>query len=100
MSRLAGALAAAVIAYFGLGALLHYVVFPEEEPPDWAYARAGFSFETPTREKTELLRGGVETGGEFSEAHVTVAPGGQPARAHIHPHQEERFEIQSGSLVF
>lgn len=83
-----------------MGALLHYVLFPEEEPPEWAYARSGFAFETPTGEKMELVCGTIETGGEFAEARVTVAPGGQPARAHIHPHQEERFEVQSGSLVF
>jgi mannose-6-phosphate isomerase-like protein (cupin superfamily) len=100
VSKIARALSAAVVLYFSVGAFLHYVVFPEEEPPEWAYARSGFAFETPTGEKMEVVRGTIETGGQFLEARVTVAPGGRPARAHIHPHQEERFEVQSGSLIF
>jgi mannose-6-phosphate isomerase-like protein (cupin superfamily) len=98
--RVALGLVTVVVLYLGLGAFLHYILFPEEEPPEWAYARSGFSFKTPTGERMELVRGTIETGGEFSEARVTVAPGGQPARAPIHPHQEERFEVQSGSLIF
>jgi mannose-6-phosphate isomerase-like protein (cupin superfamily) len=97
--KLAVALAAAAGLYFGLSALLHYVVFPEEEPPDWAYAKPGFTFETPTGERIQLIRGAIETGGEFAEVHFDVAPGGYAARAHIHPHQEERFEVLSGSLT-
>jgi quercetin dioxygenase-like cupin family protein len=87
------------VLYFGLGALLHHVVFPEEEPPEWAYARPGFTFETPTGERIQLIRGAIETGGEFAEVHFDLAPGGYAARAHIHPHQEERFEVLSGSLT-
>jgi len=91
---------AVVVFYFSVGALLHYVVFPEHEPPDWAYGRSGTVVETPTGERIEVLRGAVETGGEFSEGLVTVAPGGHPSRAHIHPHQEERFQVQSGTVTF
>jgi mannose-6-phosphate isomerase-like protein (cupin superfamily) len=94
-----GALAAAAVLYFGLGALLHYVVFPEEEPPAWAYGRSGFSFETPTGERFRLIHGPIETGGEFSEAHFDLLPGGHAGRPHVHPHQEERFEVLSGSLT-
>jgi mannose-6-phosphate isomerase-like protein (cupin superfamily) len=97
--RVAGALAAAAVLYFGLGTLFHYVVFPEEEPPAWAFARSGHSFETPTGERFRLIRGSIETGGEFSEAHFDLVPGGHAARAHIHPHQEERFDVLSGSLT-
>ena len=97
--KVAGLLAAMAVLYFGLGALFHYVVFPEEEPPEWAYAKPGFTFETPTGERIQLIRGPNETGGEFAEVHFDVAPGGNAARAHIHPHQEERFEVLSGSLT-
>jgi len=100
VSRLiAFAVAAAIVLYFGLGALLHYVVFPEEEPPEWAHGKPGFSFETPTGERIELIRGALETGGEFAEVHFDIAPGGYVAVAHIHPHVEERFDVVSGSLT-
>jgi mannose-6-phosphate isomerase-like protein (cupin superfamily) len=94
-----GALAVAAVLYFGLGAFLHYVVFPEQEPPEWAYSRAGFSFESPTGERFQLIRGPIETGGEFSEGHFDLRPGGHAPRPHVHPHQEERFEVLSGSLT-
>ena len=97
--KVAGALAAAAVLYLGLGALLHYVVFPEEEPPEWAYPRPGFAFETPTGERIQLIRGAIETGGEFREVHLDIAPGGHAAQAHIHLHLEERFEVLSGSLT-
>jgi mannose-6-phosphate isomerase-like protein (cupin superfamily) len=97
--NVAGAFASAAVLYFGLGAILHYVIVPEEEPPEWAYAKPGFTFETPTGERIQLIRGEVETGGEFAEVHFDIAPGGYAARAHIHPHQEERFEVLSGSLT-
>jgi mannose-6-phosphate isomerase-like protein (cupin superfamily) len=97
--RVAGALAAATVLYFGLGALLHYAVFPEEELPEWAYPGPGFAFETPTGERIQVIRGAIETGGAFEEGHLDIAPGGYAARAHIHPHLEERFEVLSGSLT-
>jgi mannose-6-phosphate isomerase-like protein (cupin superfamily) len=97
--KFAGALAAAAVLYFGLGALFHYVVLPEEPPPEWASARSGFSFETPTGERFRLIHGPIETRGAYSEAHFDLVPGGHAARAHIHPHQEERFEVLSGSLT-
>ncbi len=97
--RVALVLVTLVVLYFGLGAMLHYVVFPEEEPPDWAYPRSGFAFETPTGEKMVVMRSGVETGGEFAQAQFNLIPGGHVAREHIHPYQEERFQILAGSLV-
>lgn len=96
---IAVAVAAAIVLYFGLGALLHYVVFPEEKPPEWAHAKPGFAFATPTGERVEIIRGTLETGGEFAEVHFHIAPGGYVAVPHIHPHQEERFEVVSGSLT-
>ncbi|MBI3389206.1 MAG: cupin domain-containing protein [Deltaproteobacteria bacterium] len=96
---IAVAVAATIVLYFGLGALLHYVVFPEEKPPEWAHAKPGFAFETPTGERVELIRGTLETDGEFAEVHFDIAPGGYVAAAHIHPRVEERFEVVSGSLT-
>jgi mannose-6-phosphate isomerase-like protein (cupin superfamily) len=96
--RIALALFAAAALYFGIGALLHYVVFPEAEPPAWAYAKPGFAFETPTGERFQVIRSAIETGGEFAQAHFNLAPGGHAARAHIHPHQEESFQVLSGTL--
>ncbi len=97
--RVAAVLFALVVLYFGLGALLHYVVFPEAEPPDWAYARSGFAFETTTGEKFRVIKGRAETGGEFAQAHFDLGPGGHASREHIHPHQEESFEVLAGTLT-
>jgi mannose-6-phosphate isomerase-like protein (cupin superfamily) len=97
--RAALAFITVVVLYFGLGALLHYVVFPEGEPPEWAYAKSGFAFETPTGERFRVIRSGVETGGEFAQSHFDLIPGGHAPRAHVHPHQEERFQVLSGTLT-
>ena len=96
---MAVAVTSAIVLYFGLGAFLHYVVFPEDAPPEWAHAKPGFAFETPTGERIELIRGTLETDGEFAEVHFDIAPGGHAAIPHIHPHVEERFEVVSGSLT-
>ena len=63
-SRISGkkvvlALSTLLVLYFGLGTTLHYVVFPEGEPPDWAYAKSGFAFETSTGERFRLVRSAV-----------------------------------------
>lgn len=103
-SRISGkkvvlALSTLLVLYFGLGAMLHFVVFPEGEPPDWAYAKSGFAFETATGERFRLVRSAVETGGEFAQSHFDLLPGGHAAREHIHPRQEERFHVLSGTLT-
>jgi quercetin dioxygenase-like cupin family protein len=101
VKRIVLALFTLAVLYFGLGALLHHVVLPEEEPPDWAYAPSGFSFETPTGEKFRVVRPGRETGGEFAQSEFHLLPGGMSSRgrAHVHPYQEERFQILEGSVV-
>jgi mannose-6-phosphate isomerase-like protein (cupin superfamily) len=93
------ALVIAAFLYFGLGVLLHYVVFPEAEPPAWAYPKSGFTFETPTGEKFRVIRSAVDTNGELAQAHFDLIPGGHAPRAHVHPHQEERFQIIAGTLT-
>ena len=51
-----------------------------------------------TRERIKFLRTGEETGGELSKWEVFVEPGGFAAAEHIHPEQEERFQIVSGRM--
>jgi mannose-6-phosphate isomerase-like protein (cupin superfamily) len=99
IKTIAAALVISVILYFGGGALLHYIVFPEEEPPEWAYPRRGFTFETRTGERFRVIRSAIDTGGEVAQAHFDLIPGGHASRAHIHPRQEESFRVLSGTLT-
>lgn len=57
------------------------------------------SIENPvTKERIDFRVTGAETGGRYVEADLLVGPGGYAAAEHIHPHQEERFEIRRGVL--
>jgi mannose-6-phosphate isomerase-like protein (cupin superfamily) len=89
----------AIVVYFGVGALLHYIVFPEPEPPDWAYPKTGFVFTTPTGERFQVMRSRTDTSGAFAQVHFDLVPGGHAPRAHVHPHQEESFQVISGTLT-
>jgi quercetin dioxygenase-like cupin family protein len=51
-----------------------------------------------TKERIEFGVSGADTGGRYCEADLFVGPGGYAAAEHIHPRQEERFEIQRGVL--
>jgi quercetin dioxygenase-like cupin family protein len=53
-----------------------------------------------TGERLEFLRTARDTGGELVEVEVTVQPNGFVAAAHLHPGQDERFEIIEGRLEF
>jgi mannose-6-phosphate isomerase-like protein (cupin superfamily) len=101
MKRVAFALVALGVLYVGVGALLHTVVFPEPEPPAWAYPKSGFAFETPTGERIRVVRAGAETGGELAQLEFDLLPGGMTSRGrlHVHPRMEERFQVLSGSAV-
>jgi quercetin dioxygenase-like cupin family protein len=62
---------------------------------------AGDIIDNPvTGERIEFLRTARETGGELVEIEVTVQPNGFVAAAHVHPMQDERFEILEGSIEF
>jgi quercetin dioxygenase-like cupin family protein len=62
---------------------------------------AGDIIENPvTGERIEFLRTARETGGELVEIEVTVQPNGFVAAAHLHPMQDERFEILEGAIEF
>jgi len=39
-----------------------------------------------------------ETGGKSVELEIVLKPGARGAPRHVHPHQEERFEVQEGVL--
>jgi quercetin dioxygenase-like cupin family protein len=57
------------------------------------------SFENPiTKERIDFRVTGAQTEGSYCEADLIVAPGGYAAAEHIHPLQEERFEIRKGVL--
>jgi mannose-6-phosphate isomerase-like protein (cupin superfamily) len=62
-------------------------------------ARAGDVLEHPvTREKIVVLKTSRDTGGELYRIEIYVQPGGFVAAEHIHPKQNEHFEVISGTL--
>jgi quercetin dioxygenase-like cupin family protein len=64
-------------------------------------ARAGETVENPvTRERLTFIRTAADTGGEVLEFDLVLAPGGFVPAMHVHPSQEERFEVLAGSPRF
>jgi len=62
--------------------------------------RAGDIIENPiTGETMGFLLTSRETAGELLRIDMTVRPGGFVAGEHVHPHQEERFQIASGRIT-
>jgi quercetin dioxygenase-like cupin family protein len=53
-----------------------------------------------TGEKIIFRKTTSETGGELFQGELIVQPHGFVAAAHIHPKQEERFEVLAGSIKF
>ena len=51
------------------------------------------------RQRYVFRRTGPDTDGRLLEVEVWAAPGGDVPR-HVHPHQEERFEVLAGSMTF
>jgi mannose-6-phosphate isomerase-like protein (cupin superfamily) len=63
--------------------------------------RAGDSIENPvTGERLVFRKTSQETGGEAVVIETYVQPNGFVAAAHVHPSQEERFEVLRGSVGF
>jgi quercetin dioxygenase-like cupin family protein len=61
--------------------------------------RAGDTIENPvTGERIVFRQTAAETGGECVVVETHVQPGGFVATAHIHPGQDERFEVLDGRL--
>ena len=64
-------------------------------------AKAGDILENPvTGEKIIFRKTAKDTGGELMQADVIMRPHGFVAAEHVHPIQEERFEVLSGSVKF
>ena len=62
--------------------------------------RAGDIIENPiTGETMGFLLTSRETAGELLRIDMAVRPGGFVAGEHVHPHQEERFQIASGRIT-
>ena len=62
-------------------------------------AKSGDILEHPvTKERIVVLKTAGDTGGELFQMELTLQPGGFVAGEHIHPLQDERFEVISGSL--
>ena len=63
--------------------------------------RAGDMIENPvTGERILFRKTSYETNGEFVLIETWVRPGGNVATAHVHPTQEERFAVLSGTVGF
>jgi mannose-6-phosphate isomerase-like protein (cupin superfamily) len=63
--------------------------------------RAGDSIENPmTGERIVFRQTSHETGGEAVVIETYVKPNGFVAAAHVHPSQEERFQVLRGSVGF
>ncbi len=62
-------------------------------------AKSGDELHHPvTGERITWRKVADDTGGEFLEADLYALPLASPAAAHIHPHQDERFEVMRGTL--
>ena len=63
--------------------------------------RAGQTIENPvTGERIVFRKTSQETGGEAVVIETFVQPDGFVAAAHVHPSQEERFEVLAGTVGF
>lgn len=61
--------------------------------------KSGDILEHPvTRERIVFRKTAGDTGGELLQAELYLQPGAFVAAEHIHPRQEERFEVLSGTL--
>jgi quercetin dioxygenase-like cupin family protein len=64
-------------------------------------AHAGQVLENPiSGEKIIFRQTAADTGGELLAIELVLAPGGAVPGAHVHPEQEERFEVVSGTMGF
>lgn len=62
-------------------------------------ARAGESTENPiTKERFVWRQTASDTQGALLQFDLHLQPGAKVGAAHIHPHQEERFVVQSGRI--
>jgi quercetin dioxygenase-like cupin family protein len=63
--------------------------------------RAGDTIENPiTGERLVFEKTSAQTAGEYVLFECVVKPSGFVAAAHVHPFQEERFQVIDGTLMF
>ena len=63
-------------------------------------ARSGDELTHPgTGERIVWKRVAHDTHGALVECDLFALPGGHPAAAHVHPHQQERFGVVAGSIT-
>jgi quercetin dioxygenase-like cupin family protein len=63
-----------------------------------AMAHAGREIHGPDGFRLHLLKTGAETGGEVLEMEATYGGTGRLPPEHLHPRQDERFEVLEGSI--
>ena len=64
-------------------------------------AYAGQTLENPVSgEKITFIQTAADTDGELLEIELELSPDGAVPGAHIHPEQEERFEVLEGTMTF
>jgi mannose-6-phosphate isomerase-like protein (cupin superfamily) len=64
-------------------------------------AYAGQVIENPVSgERIAFRKTAADTGGELLEIDLELTPDGHVPGKHVHPEQEERFEVQSGTMRF
>ena len=62
-------------------------------------AKPGDELQHPvTGERLVWRRVARDTNGELVEGDLFARPGGHPAAAHVHPHQQERFGVLAGTI--
>jgi len=64
-------------------------------------SRSGQTIQNPVSgERITFLRTAEETAGELLELELELAADGRVPGAHVHPEQEERFEVLAGTMKF
>jgi quercetin dioxygenase-like cupin family protein len=64
-------------------------------------AYAGQTLENPvTGEQITFRKTAADTGGAYCEIDLRLSPDGAVPGTHVHPKQEERFEVISGTMKF
>jgi mannose-6-phosphate isomerase-like protein (cupin superfamily) len=64
-------------------------------------AHAGQVLSNPVSGETiEFVQTAADTDGELLAIDLTLTPDGHVPSAHVHPEQEERFEVKSGTMRF
>jgi len=73
---------------------------PGHDRPDELQTEESPLVNPVTGERIVFRKRSRDTGGELFEMNLYLAPGGFIARAHVHPNQEERFEINGAPAMF